>query len=184
MAKIKKNRKKFRVVKKIAKFLKIKIKPWLAPSGIILIFFLIIGAWFYPLSKTQNLTQQLLNDPQNLKKQLELIEILLENNQFNEAEKILLLATEKQNNDQIKSLWQKKYLNNPQDIEKIIDFWEKIIIEKPNYRDAYLQLAILNYRIWQNEEAKKYLEKALITDPNFEPALKLKKLFEKQDSPT
>ena len=163
-------------IKKIIKKTK-QAKRWIGSGGVILIFFLIIAAWFYPLSKAQSLKKQLLNNPQDLNSQLELIEIFLENHQFNEAEKMLLLVSEKQNNNQIKKLWQQKHLTDPKDIKKLINFWEKIVAEKPNYRDGYLQLAILNYKIWQNEKAKENLKKALIIDPNFEPALALKQII-------
>jgi len=69
------------------------------------------------------------------------------------------------------SLKQQKNLSDPKDIKKLIHFWEKIVAEKTDYRDGYLQLAILNYKI------QEYLKKALIVDPNFEPALELEKII-------
>ncbi|PIU33036.1 hypothetical protein COY29_04310 [Candidatus Woesebacteria bacterium CG_4_10_14_0_2_um_filter_39_14] len=159
-----------------------KSKVWLAswggPSGVVLILFLIIASWLYPQQESQRLKWQLLNNPRDLNTQLRLATIFLENNQFNEAEKILLLAASNQkNNPNLASLRQQKNLSNPQDIRKLIGLWEKIVAEKPDYRDGYLQLAILNYKIWQNEKAQDYLKKALIVDPNFGPALELEKII-------
>lgn len=65
----------------------------------------------------------------------------------------------------------------PKKIREEIDFWEKITEEKPDYRDAYLKLAVLNYQIGQNDETKKYLQKIFALDPHFEPAERLKKLL-------
>ena len=68
--------------------------------------------------------------------------------------------------------------NEPQRVREEIAFWEKVVLEKPDYRDAYLQLAILNYQIYEKEKAKFYLGKALNLDPNFEPAKEFKKILE------
>lgn len=70
-----------------------------------------------------------------------------------------------------------KLRSEPQRIRDEIAFWEKIIAEKPDYRDAYLQLSILNYQIYENEKAKIYLKKVLYLDPNFESAKKLEKIL-------
>jgi len=70
-----------------------------------------------------------------------------------------------------------KIKNEPKRIREEISFWEKVISEKPDYRDAYLQLAILNYQIYKKERAKEYLEKALKIDPNFAPARQLENLL-------
>lgn len=70
-----------------------------------------------------------------------------------------------------------KIKNEPQKIKNEISFWEKIIAEKPDYRDAYLQLAILNYQIYENEKAQEFIKKALALDPNFAPTRELERLF-------
>lgn len=67
--------------------------------------------------------------------------------------------------------------NEPKRIRGEISFWEKVILEKPDYRDAYLQLAILSYQSYEKEKAKSYLGKALDLDPNFEPARKLEEII-------
>lgn len=72
-----------------------------------------------------------------------------------------------------------KLRSEPQGIRDEIAFWEKIIAEKPDYRDAYLQLSILNYQIYENEKAKIYLKKVLDLDPNFESARKLEEVLRK-----
>ena len=167
---------KIKLIRRVGKPMAARLGRWGGPSSIALIFFLIVVSWLSPQSESQKLKGQLLKNPQDLNSQLKLTEIFLENHQFEEAEKILLLTGKNQNDTQIKELWQEKHLSDPEDIQKLIVFWEKIVVEKPGYRDGYLQLAVLNYKLWQNEKAQAYLKKALLVDPNFEATLKLKQL--------
>jgi len=71
-----------------------------------------------------------------------------------------------------------KIKNEPQRIGQEISYWENVVSQKPDYRDAYLQLAILNYRIYKNEKAKEYLKRAREIDPNYEPARGLERVLE------
>lgn len=65
------------------------------------------------------------------------------------------------------------------ELEKQTKYWENVVVQRPDYRDAYLQLAILEYRLGDKEEAKVYLEKVLILDPNFGEARNLEKELNK-----
>ena len=56
----------------------------------------------------------------------------------------------------------------PEEIKTQIIFWQKIADEFPNYRDANIKLAILNWKISRLFDAQKFLNKALEIDPNFE----------------
>jgi tetratricopeptide (TPR) repeat protein len=178
---------KIKLIRQVSRLLANKTKSWGNLSGVILVFSFIIISWFYPQQEIQGLKERLLNNPQDLKAQLKLTEIFLKNHQSTEAGKMILLAQNNQKNNSqfldeasnlnLASLKQQKNLSDPEDIKKLIHFWEKIVAEKTDYRDGYLQLAILNYKIWQNEKAQEYLKKALIVDPNFEPALELEKII-------
>lgn len=57
-----------------------------------------------------------------------------------------------------------------QEIEAKITHWQEVVKEKPDYRDAYFELALLSYRLKRITEAKMYLEKVLELDPNYGPA--------------
>lgn len=57
-----------------------------------------------------------------------------------------------------------------------IEFWQKVIIEKPQYRDAYLQMGLNFAKLGLFKEAKNSFEKAFALDP-FYPQ---RKLIEKQ----
>jgi len=181
---------KIEFIRRTSKPLAARASRWGGPSGVALVIFLLIGSFFYPKNEIQILKWRLLNNPNDFETHLALAEELLDNNQFEQAEQALLLAQNLQTtnfvnqkvlgettNSQLQELWQKKHYADPKDIQRLIDAWGKIVQEKPNYRDGYLQLAILNYKIYENEKAKEYLNKALKIDPNFEPARELKKIF-------
>lgn len=62
-------------------------------------------------------------------------------------------------------------------IAKDIEYWEKTIEKYKDFRDAYFQLAVLNYQLGEIEKAKSFLQKTLELDPNFEEARDLEKLL-------
>lgn len=71
----------------------------------------------------------------------------------------------------------KEAKEEPQKTCQEIAFWEKAIQEKPDYRDAYFQLAVLYSQLSQKEKAREYLQKTLKLDPNFEAGKKLDKIL-------
>jgi len=171
-----------------------KINSFSGILGTLLFLLIIITSFLFPQNEAQNIKLQLLINPFNFNNHLALAEKFLENHQFIEAEKSLLLAEQivslrflsnnlgkgtikEEKLASLKKIWQIKNLTDPKDIQKLIVSWEKIIIAKPNYRDGYLQLAFLNYKIYQTEKALFYLDKTLIIDPNFEVSRRLKKII-------
>lgn len=60
-------------------------------------------------------------------------------------------------------------------IKSEIKLWEAISAKYQGYKEAYYQLALLNYRIGETDKAKFYVNKALYLDPNFEKARDLQK---------
>ena len=58
-------------------------------------------------------------------------------------------------------------------IEQEITKWENVVRQRPNYRDAYFELAVLTYELGRLSETKYYLGKVFELDPNFEPAREL-----------
>lgn len=60
-------------------------------------------------------------------------------------------------------------------IEGEIAKWENIAKKRPNYRDAYFELAVLTYELNRISETKYYLSKVFALDPNFEPAKEFEK---------
>jgi tetratricopeptide (TPR) repeat protein len=62
-------------------------------------------------------------------------------------------------------------------VYKEIEYWKNVISQKPDYRDAYLKLAILEYKLGDKNESKLYLEKSLILDSNFEKGRQFQKIL-------
>lgn len=54
-----------------------------------------------------------------------------------------------------------------QKLKQQISHWEQVASGSPTYRDAYIQLALLNYQLDSAQEAKLYLKRALELDPNW-----------------
>lgn len=64
-----------------------------------------------------------------------------------------------------------------EEIQKEIFLWQKTADEFPGYRDAYLKLAILNWKLNRNFETQKFLNKALEIDPNNEVVNEVSKML-------
>ena len=56
-----------------------------------------------------------------------------------------------------------------------VSFWQNIIVERPDYRDAYFELSILEFKLKDINSSKFYLEKALTLDPNFKQGIEFQK---------
>lgn len=91
---------------------------------------------------------------------------------------ILLVAITVVSFDLYKNLSEKQKVE--QERQKLIakvNFWESIASQYKDYRDAYFQLAVLEYQLKNFDQSKSHLQKALGIDPNFEAARKLEKLL-------
>ncbi len=113
-----------------------------------------------------------LANSQNIPAHLFLARQLLANNQLAEAETEFKLASSLPDINKIGEI-----KLQPEKIKEEIVFWQKVVEEFPNYRDAYLKLAILNYKINRLFDAQKFLDKALSIDPNSEVANKFLKFL-------
>lgn len=63
------------------------------------------------------------------------------------------------------------------DINEQIKHWQNISYKFPEYRDGYLHLAILEYQLGNMKKSKEAIDKALLIDPNFQLAQKLKTIL-------
>jgi tetratricopeptide (TPR) repeat protein len=59
-----------------------------------------------------------------------------------------------------------------------LNFWNKEVIEKPNYRDGYFSLSLIYYQLGDNKNSWENLSKAMDIDPNFENGKELKRILE------
>ncbi len=122
----------------------------------------------------------LIKDPSNPLLHIKMAEIFKQANDLEKAkeEYFLALRNSKNPTDIKQALEEIKNLQEePVKIKQQIQDWEKVVQEKPGYRDAYFQLAVLNWQIYENKEALSSLNKTLELDPNFEPAKELRKIF-------
>jgi hypothetical protein len=62
-------------------------------------------------------------------------------------------------------------------LAKDLSFWEDFISKHQNYRDAYLQASVLEYKLGNTAKAKMYVQKGLSLDPNSENGRKLEQLL-------
>ncbi len=99
--------------------------------------------------------------------------VLQKNGNFDEAIKELLISKElgMQSsivNDSLIQIQDSKisYLKVTSELAR----WRKIVEDKPDYRDGWYQIAVLEWRLSQPESAKTSLIKALELDPNYKPA--------------
>jgi len=58
-----------------------------------------------------------------------------------------------------------------------LSFWKKTASIYPNYRDAYFNIALLDYQVGNISEAKSNLQKALEIDPNFKKGRDLEQVL-------
>lgn len=45
-------------------------------------------------------------------------------------------------------------------------FWKSVTVSNPDYRDAYIALTVLSFKLGKTDEAQAFLAKAQIIDPN------------------
>jgi len=164
-------------------------RRWGAPAGVALLLLVISISLLLDQTSFQQAKRTLLKNPQDFEAKIVLAEEFLNHNQFEEAERILLLAQNQidqsgekvlgqKTNQVIEKLWQQKHYSDPQDIKKLVSLWEKIIEEKPDYRDGYLQLTYLHFKLSENSQAQKHLFQAIKLDPNYKTTKIIKSLLE------
>lgn len=128
------------------------------PVGLLVI---LLGNLIQPQSQFDTAKQNILTDPADPQPHLFLAQQFFVTNQFREAEIEVKSAN---NQDLLQQIQEIK--NQPEEIRKKIFNLQKIVDQLPNYRDAYIELAILHWQLYRPFDARKYLEKALEIDPN------------------
>ncbi|MFC1727187.1 tetratricopeptide repeat protein [Patescibacteria group bacterium] len=161
--------------------------PTLGPA--LIIFFLCLSLAF-PKDRFQLAKERLSNNPQDIEAHLILAEEFLNNNQYQEAEAELMMVQKFKNSEnqgsqvlgektslRLERLWQRKNESDPDNLRWLLSQWEQVVAQKPDYRDGYLYLALLNYQLNQIDQANEYLKIALELDPNYEPTKKMMELL-------
>jgi len=176
-----------------------KNKKYLLTIGVICLAGLAIVSFFLPKNQLRQTKEALVQNPHQLENYLALADQLIEHRQFEQAGKILQEAEALEKNQELRiknqekilgettilnleKLQQKKINSNPEEIQKLIGWWQEFLAEKPDYRDGYLHLAKLHWQLYQDDQAQTNLQKALELDPNYEPARELEKLLSQTGS--
>lgn len=63
--------------------------------------------------------------------------------------------------------------SQPKKIEEHYAYWKTIATQKPEYRDALIQLGVLAWQLGKKNEATAFLQQAYNLDPNFLPTSKV-----------
>jgi len=58
-----------------------------------------------------------------------------------------------------------------------LNYWENFISEHQDYRDAYIQASILEYKLGDTSRAGIYIQKSLVLDPNSPEALRVEQFL-------
>ncbi len=85
---------------------------------------------------------------------------------------ILLKTEDKRINQRILGL--QTQLNT--DLKTTYD-WEQILAERPDYRDGWIQLSAIYYKLGEKQKAKEAILKAKSLDPNNQTILSLEEIF-------
>jgi tetratricopeptide (TPR) repeat protein len=152
--------------------------------GVGLILVILLGG--YAINNTKlPLQVALAENPLNINNNLTLADYLIQQHRFSQAESVLRFAQQQEmknkilgwattNEDQLNQLWLKKHREDPADINRLITKWEKLVREKPDYRDGYIQLALLYQTLNNTPLALKNIDQALQIDPNNQTAQQIK----------
>ncbi len=134
--------------------------------------FFLIGA-FNPQSTFQAVKTRLLLNQKDFDARLELVAEYQKQNQFEKAAEELQefnFYTDQLTDEQWKklaSLWSEQKRQDPAEIRKEVENWEKIVQQYPNYRDGFLKIANLWQQLGEEEKAREAQQKALALDPNY-----------------
>lgn len=139
------------------------------PIGLLII---LLANLLAPQSQFDVAKQNVLEHPADPRPHAFLARQFFATNQFTKAQVEARLANDQNLLQQIQDI-----NSQPEKVKKDIALLQKIIAQLPNYRDAYIRLAILNWKLSRPFDAQKYLEKALEIDPNNEVATTLSSLL-------
>lgn len=77
-----------------------------------------------------------------------------------------------------KNLQEKQSIDSQRErLTRELNFWEDFIFKHKDFRDAYFQASILEYKLGNTSKAKAHVEKGLSLDPNSEDGRKIEKML-------
>jgi hypothetical protein len=69
--------------------------------------------------------------------------------------------------------------NKKAEIKSKINFWKSIADKYDGYKDAYFQIAVLEYSLGNFSLSKQFVNKAFLLDPDFDNAKRLQEVLDK-----
>lgn len=64
--------------------------------------------------------------------------------------------------------------------ERQYTFWQTVALAKPDYRDAFVTLAVLAFQLGKLDESDRWITKALVLDPNNDPAQTFRRFLQEK----
>lgn len=151
-------------------------------KGVVLVILSVLTINIFSLfGETQNFAslqvEKHLNDPAP---RLNLIDQLISLNNLDKAKQEVYVSLGYwPNSPELKN--REKIVNGitqrPVVLENQLNYWRFVLLEKPNYRDAYLKASAISWQLYKDKEAKVYLEKAIELDPNYEKSKSLENII-------
>lgn len=151
-------------------------------SLIIVIMFVVISA--YPSSEYTKLKLHVMQKPKDPRAHLQLARVAAQNSDWDVASREFRIAFQVLSNSnksvagitsdyqQVeRQVYAKGYL------EKEIDYWQSLLNDQPGYLDAYLNLSLIHYQLFDEDLSRDYWRKAWKIDPNDEDVITLGKLI-------
>lgn len=151
-----------------------------------LLLLLILSSYLWPKTKVDQTRIAVARWPFSVKKHVQLAKVFFENGDLKKAR---LEITKAKDLYQFLAIFDFKrktkstletgelLINQPENIEEQINYWQTILKTKPDFRDAYLRLSLLYYQLQQDEKAKEAWQKAFYLDPNNEIVEEIGKLI-------
>ena len=151
----------------------------LLPVLLFTVYLLFIA--LYPTSDFEKIRNRVIKKPQDFEAHLLLAEQFKINRQFPEALAEIDLALKLNPQNQTLLIKRQEIIhetNRPNRLRGELDYWNSLTIKFPNYRDAYLNKAALEYRLKNFFSSAKSLALVINLDPNLETAQKLRGILE------
>lgn len=142
-----------------------------------ILFIILLASYFWPRDNFINRQLTSLRWPYSIKKRLDLTKAFFDVGDLEKAKLEVKQANslyqlfkfiDWQGNLKQQLIITNDLINQPEKIKKQINYWETILINRPNFRDVYLKLSLLYYQLWQDDKARENWHKAFYLDPNNE----------------
>lgn len=149
---------------------------------LILLFLVFLFSYLWPRNEITKSKFDVGHWPLSAKKHLQFSQTLFNNNKEDQAveeykkakalyQPLSFLDLNQKTKKKLKKT--EELIFQAENTRKKIDYWETVLKNKPHSRDILLNLTALSYKLWQDEKAQDYWQKAFYLDPNNKKVLEL-----------